>query len=229
MSGPSSPPSSSASPVTSPASRPATASPPSTAPPPSRCLPAGARSTGCPAAATGTSTTPSTWPQSPRSAPHSPGRGYYDRKIAEGKTRKEALRALKRRISDALTAMVADARRRTAPDSEGGPGRATGERLCRQRGRLTPRDTGSSAKPLPNPHQGYDHQDEPATRAPTDAQRRPEELLDKQRGLDRHSFRPHVADGVANSALSPEPGSRAGLSGLGYVHFAGHPATRQRW
>ena len=33
---------------------------------------------------------------------HSPGRGYYDRKIAEGKTKKEALRALKRRISDAL-------------------------------------------------------------------------------------------------------------------------------
>ena len=31
-----------------------------------------------------------------------PGRAYYDRKIAEGKTRKEALRALKRRISDAV-------------------------------------------------------------------------------------------------------------------------------
>lgn len=46
---------------------------------------------------------------------HSPGRGYYDRKIAEGKTKKEALRALKRRISDALwVAMVTDARRATA-------------------------------------------------------------------------------------------------------------------
>jgi len=33
---------------------------------------------------------------------HSPGRGYYDRKLAEGKTTKEAIRALKRRISDAL-------------------------------------------------------------------------------------------------------------------------------
>ncbi len=33
---------------------------------------------------------------------HSPGRAYYDRKIAEGKTPKEAMRALKRRISDAL-------------------------------------------------------------------------------------------------------------------------------
>jgi transposase len=46
---------------------------------------------------------------------HSPGRGYYDRKITEGKTRKEALRALKRRISDALwAAMVADVRRAAA-------------------------------------------------------------------------------------------------------------------
>ena len=33
---------------------------------------------------------------------HSPGRAYYDRKIAEGKTHKEALRSLKRRISDAI-------------------------------------------------------------------------------------------------------------------------------
>jgi len=31
-----------------------------------------------------------------------PGRVYYDRKITEGKTKKEALRALKRRISDAI-------------------------------------------------------------------------------------------------------------------------------
>ncbi len=31
-----------------------------------------------------------------------PGRTYYDKKLAEGKTKKEALRALKRRISDAV-------------------------------------------------------------------------------------------------------------------------------
>ena len=31
-----------------------------------------------------------------------PGRAYYERKMAEGKTKKEALRALKRRISDAV-------------------------------------------------------------------------------------------------------------------------------
>ena len=31
-----------------------------------------------------------------------PGRSYFDKKLAEGKTKKEALRALKRRISDAV-------------------------------------------------------------------------------------------------------------------------------
>ena len=41
-----------------------------------------------------------------------PGRAYYLRKQAEGKTRKEALRALKRRISDAVyRRLVADAQR----------------------------------------------------------------------------------------------------------------------
>ena len=40
-----------------------------------------------------------------------PGRVYYQRKIAEGKTKKEALRALKRRISDAVyRQLVIDAR-----------------------------------------------------------------------------------------------------------------------
>jgi transposase len=43
---------------------------------------------------------------------HSPGRGYYDRKLAEGKTPREAIRALKRRLSDvAWRHLVADARR----------------------------------------------------------------------------------------------------------------------
>jgi predicted RNA-binding protein YlxR (DUF448 family) len=41
-----------------------------------------------------------------------PGRAYYLRKQAEGKGRKEALRALKRRISDAAYhQLVADTRR----------------------------------------------------------------------------------------------------------------------
>jgi transposase len=41
-----------------------------------------------------------------------PGRAYYERKIAEAKTKKEALRALKRRISDAVyRQLVSDAQR----------------------------------------------------------------------------------------------------------------------
>jgi transposase len=40
------------------------------------------------------------------------GRAYFDKKIAEGKTSKEAIRALKRRISDAVyKSLIADARR----------------------------------------------------------------------------------------------------------------------
>ena len=58
---------------------------------------------------------------------HSPGRGYFDRKIAEGKTGKEALRALKRQLSDAIYAQLqADAARRGAPAEAEGPGGQSG-------------------------------------------------------------------------------------------------------
>ena len=53
--------------------------------------------------------------------PHSPGYAYYQRKLAEGKTKKEAIRALKRRISDALyTRLVADAVTKTGPGGQAG-------------------------------------------------------------------------------------------------------------
>jgi Transposase IS116/IS110/IS902 family len=46
---------------------------------------------------------------------HSQGHAYYQKKLAEGKTGKEALRALKRQISDAIYACLqADAQRATA-------------------------------------------------------------------------------------------------------------------
>jgi len=52
---------------------------------------------------------------------HSPGRDYYERKRAEGKTGKEAIRALKRRISDLIYAhLVADAK--AAGTFKKGPG-----------------------------------------------------------------------------------------------------------
>ena len=56
---------------------------------------------------------------------HSKGRAYYEKKLAEGKTPKEALRALKRQVSDAVyAALQADAGKAAA--QPGGPGRATG-------------------------------------------------------------------------------------------------------
>jgi transposase len=63
---------------------------------------------------------------------HSPGRAYYDKKIAEGKTHKEALRALKRRISDAIYArLVADARTAAAAKGPGGqPGNGSDSRAA---------------------------------------------------------------------------------------------------
>ncbi len=61
---------------------------------------------------------------------HSAGRAYYDRKLAEGKTHKEALRCLKRPLSDAIYARLqADARQAAAAstkDPGGQPGNDTG-------------------------------------------------------------------------------------------------------
>ena len=54
---------------------------------------------------------------------HSDGRAYYDRKLAEGKTHKEALRCLKRRISDTIYSRLhADAWRAAEPARAAGPG-----------------------------------------------------------------------------------------------------------
>jgi transposase len=59
---------------------------------------------------------------------HSQGRAFYEKKLAEGKTHKEALRALKRRISDAIyAALVTDARQAAAACPEG-PGGQPGNR-----------------------------------------------------------------------------------------------------
>lgn len=52
---------------------------------------------------------------------HSPGYAYYQRKLTEGKTNKEAIRALKRRISDALyERLVADAARHAGSGGQSG-------------------------------------------------------------------------------------------------------------
>ena len=72
----------------------------------------------------------------------SEGRAYYDKKIAEGKSPKEALRALKRRISDAIYRKLrADACRAVASAQLTGPGGQPGN------------DTDASAAGLHPEHQ----------------------------------------------------------------------------
>jgi len=53
---------------------------------------------------------------------HSDGRAYFDRKLAEGKTHREALRCLKRRISNALYARLCADARQAAGNAAAGPG-----------------------------------------------------------------------------------------------------------
>ena len=78
------------------------------------------KTTGCPCAGTGGSTTPSTWPRSPRSATATAKAAPTTTKRWPKATHKEALRSLKRRISDAVYAqLLADARQATAARPEG--------------------------------------------------------------------------------------------------------------
>jgi transposase len=64
---------------------------------------------------------------------HSEGRGYYDRKLAEGNTPREARRALKRQISDRRLPTAASRRREQV-----GPGGQSGNDSHIQRGRRNP-------------------------------------------------------------------------------------------
>ena len=68
-----------------------------------------------------------------------PGRAYYRRKLAASKTKAEAMRCLKRRISDALYRQLrTDANRLSPHRMEAGPGRAPRGDTSVQRGRLPP-------------------------------------------------------------------------------------------
>ena len=63
-----------------------------------------------------------------------PGRAYYRRKLAAGNTPREALRCLKRRLSDVIyRRLVADAQRHHQADAEAGPGQPVPDDLPRGR------------------------------------------------------------------------------------------------
>ena len=84
-----------------------------------------------------------------------PGRAYYRRKLAAGKTKLEALRCLKRRISDAIyRQLLADAERARSPRGRGrghGPGRALRGVSRIQRGRLCTRTSTLRISHFPDP------------------------------------------------------------------------------
>lgn len=87
------------------------------------------------------------------------GRAYYRRKLAAGKTKAEAMRCLKRRISDALYRQLrADANAAPPADMNTGPGGHRGASLNSSAAGFNPH-TGASDQPLPGPA--------PATLRPT--------------------------------------------------------------
>jgi transposase len=100
-----------------------------------------------PAPATGGSTGHCTsWPSSSSATP-TEGRVYFNAKKAAGKTPMEAMRALKRRLSNVVyPQMLADQKRREAT----GPAGHSGTTVQSSVTDLTP-DIGSSDKPLPGP------------------------------------------------------------------------------
>jgi hypothetical protein len=95
---------------------------------------------------------------------NNPGRVYYDRNIAEGKSPKSALRALKRQISSALyRAMIADADKRVAAGAEG-PGGQSGNGSDSSATRLSPRAPAlrtSHSRTLQEPTTAEDRHDPP--------------------------------------------------------------------
>jgi transposase len=85
-----------------------------------------------------------------------PGRAYYRRRLAEGKTTMEALRALKRHLSDVVyKQMLRDARRSRAGGDGTGPGGQTGATL-----------QSSADDPIPTAASSDKSQPGPATNKP---------------------------------------------------------------
>jgi len=82
---------------------------------------------------------------------NTPGRAYYRRKLAAGKAPLEALRCLKRRISEALYRQLrADANTTATAHVDTGPGGHCGAALISSGAGLHPH-TGTSDQPLPGP------------------------------------------------------------------------------
>ena len=119
---------------------------------------------------------------------HSDGRAYYDKKIAEGKTPKEALRALKRQISDAIYKhLTADAARAAAAGAQGPGGQPGNDSVASAAGSHPERQLFGQATPGPvtTLRRPADQQKGPA-HAPG---KRPPEPLDTKRHRYARQFR----------------------------------------
>ena len=79
-----------------------------------------------------------------------PGRAYYRRKLAAGKTPMEAMRCLKRRLSDAVYRQLLADSQHHHPAGEAGPGGHSGATLTSSAADLTPH-VGTSDQPQPEP------------------------------------------------------------------------------
>jgi hypothetical protein len=127
---------------------------------------------------------------------HSDGRIYFDGKVAEGKTKKEALRALKRRVSDA---MYRPAGRRR---QEVGPERTVRERLAACVTGSHP-EASSSAESLPDPCPPYDSRSQPPATGRSHVPPKPRSALDTQQGFDRGDA--YSGDGYPLEDADPDP------------------------
>jgi transposase len=116
------------------------------------------------------------------------GRAYYRRKVAAGKTGMEAMRCLKRRLSDVVyRQLVADAEAQR--EREAGPGGHSGATLTSSAADLTPH-VGTSDQPQPGPA--------PATlpAPPTDTPARPSTAAAKRRRARGVNVEPHRTNDV---------------------------------
>jgi hypothetical protein len=156
-------------------------SPPTTAPRRSRCHRGTARSTGCPGAGTGASTTPSTWPRSPRSAT---GTATAAPTSTRNWPRERPAKKRSARSNGTSATPSSPASRPTPGGPRPAPRAREGTRgttLSPARPAHTP-NTGSSAKPLPDLTPPYDPGQRPGARRPS-PKNRAEPLDTKRRSL----------------------------------------------
>jgi len=153
---------------------------------------------------------------------HSPGRAYYDKKLAEGKTPKEALRALKRQVSDAIFACLqADARRATARAEDPG-GQQGNDSVASAAGSHPRHRLFGQATPGPGNHTTTTVGPSPVAASLPPAQpqvqlERPQRSEDERPGGTARR-RPHPAAGKARSPLKtqrPKGTTRTGKSANG--------------